>query len=86
MDPSEETTFTLPDHFQVVDIRPIIAEGQEPCCAIQPLLSDLPLAHGLRLIAPFFPAPLLEMSGAQGFHIHLNPTQDSVWTIDLWRQ
>ena len=86
MDSPEDSTLVLPEHFQVLDIRSLIANGQEPCGALKPLLSQLSPALGLRLIAPFFRAPLVEMFSAQGFHIHLNPIKDQVWTIDFWRE
>jgi len=50
-----------------LDVRPILAEGGEPFGAIMEAVAKLAPGQGLRLLAPFKPAPLFHVLGQRGF-------------------
>ena len=50
-----------------LDVRPMIAAGNEPFDAIMGAVSGLQPEEELELLAPLDPIPLYQVLGAQGF-------------------
>ncbi len=50
-----------------LDVRPLLAEGQEPFAAIMAATDALAPGESLRLIAPFRPVPLFGVMAKRGF-------------------
>ena len=50
-----------------LDVRPILAAGGEPFGAIMETVASLCAGQGLRLLAPFRPAPLFAALASKGF-------------------
>lgn len=53
--------------FIDVDVRPILRAGGEPFSVIMATLQRLGPGQGLRLYAPFKPAPLFDVMASKGF-------------------
>ncbi|MBI2265685.1 MAG: DUF2249 domain-containing protein [Armatimonadetes bacterium] len=59
---------TIPDiPWKDLDVRAIIASGQEPFDLIMETVKGLSAGEGLHLVAPFEPAPLLRILAGKGF-------------------
>ncbi|MFI5337327.1 MAG: DUF2249 domain-containing protein [Opitutales bacterium] len=71
--------------FQTFDVRPALARGEEPLAAIRTRVSSLPPGHGLTVIAPFLPAPLVELLRSEGFQSSLERRPDGAWAVAFWR-
>lgn len=50
-----------------VDVRPLLARGEEPRGAIMRAITALAPGQGLRLLVPFRPLPLIALLGERGF-------------------
>jgi uncharacterized protein (DUF2249 family) len=50
-----------------LDVRPILAAGEEPLETILAAAREVPVGGALTVIAPFEPQPLYRVLGAQGF-------------------
>ena len=50
-----------------LDVRPIIARGEEPFDTIMRTVAGMAAGEDLELFAPFEPIPLFNVLGAQGF-------------------
>jgi uncharacterized protein (DUF2249 family) len=50
-----------------LDVRPMIAAGEEPFDSIMAVVGALNLQEEFELFAPFEPFPLYQVLGAQGF-------------------
>jgi uncharacterized protein (DUF2249 family) len=50
-----------------LDVRPILASGSDPFAEIMAAVAALEPGQGLRIIAPFRPAPLIQVLGSKGF-------------------
>ncbi|WJS84250.1 DUF2249 domain-containing protein [Paracoccus sp. TOH] len=68
-----------------LDVRPILAEGQEPLAAIMAAADALAEGQTLRLIAPFRPVPLFRVMERQGFLHSETPLGGNAWQIDFRR-
>ncbi len=71
--------------FKTLDVRPLIARGEEPFGAIRAAVDKLEAAHGLTVVAPFLPAPLIELLKAEGFQSTLERRTDGAWVVNFWR-
>jgi uncharacterized protein (DUF2249 family) len=56
-----------------LDVRPILARGEEPFDTIMATVSQLEPGEPLELFTPFEPVPLFSVLGAQGFHHEAYP-------------
>lgn len=56
-----------------LDVRPILARGEEPFDTIMETVAKLDPGEPLELFAPFEPVPLFGVLGAQGFHHEAQP-------------
>jgi uncharacterized protein (DUF2249 family) len=76
----------FPIKFQRLDVRPLLAQGTEPLSAVQERVNKLPPGTGLTVIAPFLPAPLIEMLRSEGFAANLERRADGGWAVNFWRE
>ncbi len=72
--------------FKVLDVRPVIARGEEPFNIIRARVDALAAGHGLTVIAPFFPAPLIERLKSEGFASSMEHRADGGWAVNFWRE
>jgi uncharacterized protein (DUF2249 family) len=72
--------------FQKLDVRPLLRKGGEPFPLIKARVDALTDGEGLELIAPFLPAPLIEMLTSQGFLHRMDKGEDGSWTVWFWRE
>ena len=54
--------------FKIFDVRPNLARGEEPFPLIRARVDALKSGEGVTIIAPFMPAPLIELLKSEGFH------------------
>jgi len=71
--------------FKTIDVRPILAQGGEPCDHIFSMIETLRASDGLSVIAPFLPSPLIERLGSQGFQSRVERRADGSWVTHFWR-
>jgi hypothetical protein len=69
-----------------IDVRPMLARGEEPFGAIRVRVDALERGHGLIVIAPFMPAPLIEVLKSEGFASSLEHRRDGSWAVSFWRE
>jgi len=74
-----------PRSFKTLDVRPLLAEGNEPFALIRTRVDALTPGHGLTVIAPFLPAPLIELLKSEGFESSMERRADGSWAVDFWR-
>ena len=72
--------------FQKLDVRPLLRQGVEPFPVIKAKVDSLGPDEGLELIAPFLPAPLVDVLTAQGFEHRIEKSDDGSWTVWFWRE
>jgi len=68
-----------------LDIRTIIAKGEEPFEAIRTQVDALSSGDTLEVIAPFMPAPLIEMLKSEGFSVQMEHRADGAWSVRFQR-
>jgi uncharacterized protein (DUF2249 family) len=56
-----------------LDVRPILARGEEPFDTIMETVATLGPGESLEILAPFEPVPLFSVLGAQGFQHVVQP-------------
>lgn len=71
--------------FKVLDVRPALSRGEEPFGLIRREVDKLPPGHGLTVVAPFVPAPLIELLKGEGFSSTLERRADGAWSVNFWR-
>lgn len=74
-----------PIKFKTVDVRPLLARGEEPFGTIREKVDALAPGHGLTVIAPFLPAPLIEILKSEGFASSMEHRHDGGWAVNFWR-
>ena len=72
--------------FRRLDVRPMLARGQEPYSAIRRRVEGLGPEEGLLVVAPFLPSPLIELLGSEGFLSRLEPGGRGTWLVYFWRE
>lgn len=75
-----------PKNFKVLDVRPLLADGTEPFTAIRERIDALAPGQGLTLVAPFLPAPLIELLKSEGFESTMERRADGAWAINFWKE
>ena len=75
-----------PTTFKIFDVRPNLARGEEPFPLIRARVDALAAGHGVTIVAPFMPAPLIELLKSEGFHSTLEHRQDGAWAVNFWRE
>jgi uncharacterized protein (DUF2249 family) len=71
--------------FTTLDVRPCLARGEEPLPAIRAQVAALRPGRGLIVVAPFLPAPLIELLQSEGFRSSLEHRADGGWAVSFWR-
>ncbi|MBU3030590.1 DUF2249 domain-containing protein [Paracoccus marinaquae] len=69
------------DPIRELDVRPILASGQDPFGAIMDVVGSLPPGTSLRLIAPFQPTPLFSVMARQGYAAAPRQRGDGAWEV-----
>lgn len=64
-----------------LDVRPLIARGEEPFSMISGAAQRIPMGEALSLRSPFDPVPLRDALSKQGFEAHTSGTGDDWTTI-----
>lgn len=73
-----------PRKFKTLDVRSIMARGEEPFSVIRDRIARLKENEGLSIVAPFLPSPLIEKLGSEGFQSRVERGTSS-WTVHFWR-
>lgn len=71
--------------FKILDVRRQLASGEEPFPLIRARVDSLKTGQGLTLIAPFMPAPLIELLKSEGFQSTMERRLDGTWAVNFWR-
>ncbi|HZP61288.1 MAG TPA: DUF2249 domain-containing protein [Opitutaceae bacterium] len=71
--------------FRALDLRPLMAQGEEPLHKIMTAVTSLAPNEGLALTAPFLPSPLIEQLRADGYSVRTDHRPDGSWTTFFWR-
>jgi uncharacterized protein (DUF2249 family) len=73
--------------FKTLDVRPQLAQGEEPFALIRGRVDALKAGgEGVTIIAPFMPAPLIELLKSEGFRSTLEHRADGAWAVNFWRE
>lgn len=71
--------------FKRFDVREMIRGGVEPFPEIYKRATALKAGHGLLVIAPFLPSPLIERLGGEGFATKFERGASGEWLVYFWR-
>jgi uncharacterized protein (DUF2249 family) len=74
-----------PVKFTLFDVRPPLARGEEPFPLVRIRVDRLAPGQGLTVIAPFPPAPLIELLRGEGFQSRLERRPDGAWSVSFWK-
>jgi uncharacterized protein (DUF2249 family) len=69
----------------MLDVRPLLARGEEPRETIFVAIAALGPGESLALITPFLPSPLIEKLQADGFTARPERRGDGSWLTYFWR-
>ncbi|MBI5767597.1 MAG: DUF2249 domain-containing protein [Verrucomicrobia bacterium] len=72
--------------FTSIDVRLLMAGGEEPRDRIMAMVAELGARDGLEVISPFLPAPLIERLQTDGFTVHPERRLDGSWVTRFWRE
>jgi len=72
--------------FKAFDVRPNLARGDEPFPLIRARVDALKAGEGVTIIAPFMPAPLIELLKSEGFQSSMERRHDGAWAVNFWRE
>ena len=75
-----------PITFKSFDVRPLLARGEEPFDLIRGRVDALKAGEGVTIIAPFLPAPLIELLKSEGFHSTMEHRADGSWAVNFSRE
>jgi len=67
-----------------LDVRPLLARGENPCDVVEASLATLRPGQGLMVLAPFLPSPLIERLKAAGYSARAERLPDG-WRVDFAR-
>ena len=68
-----------------LDVRPILASGADPFSTIRGRVDALESGGELTIIAPFLPAPLIELLKGEGFTVRVEHQNDGGWMVNFRR-
>jgi len=71
--------------FKTFDVRPLLSQGVEPFPEIRRRVDALTPGNGVAVVAPFLPAPLIEMLKSEGFGSRVERRADGAWAAFFWR-
>ena len=72
--------------FKRMDVRPLIASGEEPFPKIRARVDALSAGEGLLVVAPFLPSPLIEKFTSEGFGSKVEHSAGGQWMVYFWRE
>jgi hypothetical protein len=72
--------------FKVLDVRLPLSRGEEPFALIRTRVNALAPGQGLTVVAPFLPAPLIELLRSEGFQSQVTHRSDGAWSVDFWQE
>jgi uncharacterized protein (DUF2249 family) len=70
---------------RALDVRPMIARGEEPFTKIMQTIALLAPGDSLVLVTPFVPAPLIEKLQSEGFAARPERRADGGWQTQFTR-
>jgi hypothetical protein len=76
---------TKPGKLKTVDVRSVIARGEEPFTKVMATVAGLGPADGFVLVSPFLPSPLIERLQGDGFHAAPERRGDGAWQTTFTR-
>jgi len=68
-----------PRKIRTLDLRPMIARGEEPRARVFAAIAALAPGESLALVTPFLPSPLIERFQADGFSARPERRADGSW-------
>jgi hypothetical protein len=68
-----------------LDVRPLIARGEEPFPQIMAAVNALEPDEAFEITAPFLPSPLIERMRALGYSARPERRPDGAWRTFFWR-
>jgi uncharacterized protein (DUF2249 family) len=68
-----------------LDVRPILASGADPFTTIRARVDALEVGEELEVVAPFLPAPLIELLKGEGFSVRVERRNDGGWRVNFRR-
>ena len=74
-----------PVREKIFDVRPLLERGEEPFAAIRAQVDALAAGQGITVIAPFMPAPLVELLKSEGFSATIAHRSDGAWAVKFGR-
>ena len=74
-----------PAGLRTVDVRPVLARGEEPFRQVMNTLASLGPADGFILVSPFLPSPLIEKLQGEGFRAIPERRGDGAWQTSFVR-
>lgn len=73
-------------HSNLIDIRPLLARGEEPLPVIRGRIATLKDHETLTVVAPFLPSPLIELLRGDGFNSTVEHQPDGAWRVRFQRE
>ena len=71
--------------FKTLDVRPMLARGDDPFSKIRLTIENLQSGEGLSVVSPFLPSPLIEKLGSEGFQSRIERQPGNAWITHFWR-
>ena len=75
----------VPCPFKRCDVRDLLKRGIQPLPEILRQIDLLGSGEGLLVIAPFFPTPLIQLLGREGFQARHERKGAAEWRAYFWR-
>ncbi len=74
-----------PRKLRTLDVRPLIARGEEPFTKIMALVATIAPGESFVLVTPFLPSPLIEKLHSEGFDARPERRTDGGWQTHFTR-
>ena len=71
--------------MRTLDVRPMIARGEEPFSKIMALVAGTAPGEGFTIVSPFIPAPLIEKLQSEGYTARPEHRSDGGWQTQFHR-
>lgn len=75
----------VPRKPRTLDVRPLMARGEEPFSKIMTTVASLEATEDLILLTPFLPSPLIEKLRSEGFQARPERRHDGAWQTHFTR-